>query len=82
MTKEMNNAIKNFMNVGMTENQAHQAIMDLDTVYGVIKEKGSMTAEAMIGFYTAVNERKNVPNTSAYVNAIVNIAKKLYSANH
>ncbi len=77
----MNNAIKNFMNAGMNENQAHQAIMDLDTVYGIIKEKGSMTVEAMIGFYTAVKERNNVENTSAYVKAIVTIAKKLYSTN-
>ena len=78
----MENAIKNFMNYGMTETQARQAIMDLDFCYGIIEEKGSMTAEAMIGFYTCVKERKNVPDTGAYVKAIVTIAKKLYSKNH
>ena len=78
----MENAIKNFMNYGMTEKQAHQAIMDLDTCYGIIIKNGSMTAEAMIGFYTVVKERKNVENVGAYVKAIVTIANKLYSKNH
>lgn len=78
----MNNAIKNFITAGMTETQAQQAIMDIDTCYGIIKEKGSMTETAMIGFYTAVKERKNVANTGSYVKAIVSIANKLYSENH
>ena len=78
----MNNAIKNFMNAGMTEKQAHQAIMDLDTCYGIISKNGSMTAEAMIGFYTAVKERNNVSNVGAYVKVIVNMANKLYYKNH
>lgn len=78
----MENAIKNFMNYGLTETQARQAILDLDTLYGIIEEKGSMTAEAIIGFYTGVKERKNVENVGAYVKAIVTIANKLYSKNH
>ena len=78
----MENAIMNFMNYGLTETQARQAILDLDTCYGIIEEKGSMTAEAMIGFYTGVKERKNVENVGAYVKAIVTIANKLYSKNH
>lgn len=78
----MENAIKNFMNAGLTETQARQAIMDLDYCYGIIEEKGSMTAEAMIGFYTCVKERKNVEKVGAYVKAIVTIAQKIYSKNH